>query len=1120
MLPKNSFTAEMLVNLLPHQLDKETQVTTVGPFTKNWIQSSPGRWRKRYDRMKPYWQEFKTSRLRTRKKTDLELINREILSKLRADFKHDSSLEEESLVTSENTSETDSTTSGEASIGSNATTKQPELLRSPSLRRSDINDSAADAMSSFSKRKAKRTPTLLKMIKDSDRALTQLGPINVSPVSPPPHSILVNNNSDHPKPRLIKKVVTFNNIIKDHLNRLNEEPDDTATGIDINTFINKHAATNSVAFSPDTITSQNARSTGMGSTRHFSSGAASSAIESFVTAPEYPDSTHPVGVDHDPWSSDDEDQTDEPDNPPSQRLRSMLSRSSLQPRLLEENRSVVADSVKPPASMTSTKQSVPQAPVIDRHLKNLLGDKESGEILAAEKMLVMLKGTKLKYVSHQFNEIENIETKVLKKWKEYIVVARNTGNTYAPILLQFYENRDIPRIQEDITKPVSKWDTVLSKNTYVKFYSTLDKTIVFWRGSETGTLLYILRPRSHRLSLRWLSLFLRTLGAKKSSNLTIGIPGLGYSIEIKLPVAMIQEEQDRLERERRMNKLVSYHEIKSVLSRASPLLKYVYAVTIKLLKTVGYKKDDLRKFVGGRKYGLAWRHYDRIEWMAESNEEGIYYHWVLLDSYELEMRAKEYFAYNIIFDDNTTMEEPTPIEGFLVRLTTWSGKIKKYKGHLHELFFKPLFFHTHNQFLFFSKTKNVIPGNPVGHEFDNFLDDEDKLAQAPLIYEVRPFQTASNGEIVWLENQNSSYTAKRYDENGFYESQRRKMLLVNSNGFIDLCEVQKIQPFSQPIIPFMIFKPKESHMNSIQREQIIEIIMESGTKILLQAYNQETRDLWIERLTQLSKYWKRRNFETTARINDVREYNLAQFNVNIDSGVDTFLGLQGKKWESTSVDSVADEHLFYRTARSITLQGRLFQKPKKFASFRQYQAILCNGRLLLYNLTNSHYTKNVCQTRVTTIDLTNSSTYVYSGPVTELDLLQGRDRSFDAQNPGAHYIPRVYLDGWRSVEPEEHRCFVLWFGHKKPLKTKRTKSRRRDDGNQVNNENHDGDDNDDENNDNGIDFDIKLVNRLGVGGVSMVFLARSRQERDLWVLALNNEIEQIAESATSDINLN
>jgi len=168
---------------------------------------------------------------------------------------------------------------------------------------------------------------------------------------------------------------------------------------------------------------------------------------------------------------------------------------------------------------------------------------------------------------------------------------------------------------------------------------------------------------------------------------------------------MIQEEQDRLERERRMNKLVSYHEIKSVLSRASPLLKYVYAVTIKLLKTVGYKKDDLQKFVGGRKYGLAWRHYDRIEWMAESNEEGIYYHWVLLDSYELEMRAKEYFAYNVIFDDNTTMEEPTPIEGFLVRLTTWSGKIKSTKVTFMNCFSNHCFFIRIISFCFSVKPK-------------------------------------------------------------------------------------------------------------------------------------------------------------------------------------------------------------------------------------------------------------------------------------------------------------------------------------------------------------------------------------------------------------------------------
>jgi hypothetical protein len=1112
----------MLECQLPQHLDKETRVTTVGPFTKDWIQSSPGRWRKRYDKLRPYWRDFKTSHLGRRKKTDLDLINKETLLKFRADFSHEESLEEESPSTSESTSESASTntSSAEASM---AFTEEQERPRSTILLRSDVNDLvAAGAMTSFSKRKAKRTPTLRNMLQSSDRVLTQLSPINVSPASPPQHSILVKNNLGHTKPRLTKKVVMFNNNIKSHLNRQHEEPDDTATDIDINTFVNSNAAASSVSFSPRTITSQNFRSMEMESTRNFSTGkeTASSGIESFVTAPDYPDSTHPEGVDHDPWSSDEEDQTtDGPANPPSQKLRSILSRSSLQPRLLEENRSVVAESVKHKKSMSSMKPPVPQIRVMDRNLKKLLDDKQTGEILAAEKMLVMLKGTKLKYVSHQFNETENIETKVLQKWKEYIVVARNTGNPHAPILLQFYENRNIPRIQEDITKTVSKLDTVLNKNTYVKFYSTLDKTIVFWRGSETGTLLYILRPRSHQLSLRWLSLFLRTLGAKKAANLPIGIPELGYSIEIKLPITMIQEEQDRLESERSMNKMASYHEIKSVSNQASPVLKYVYAVTIKLLKNVGYTKEDLRKFLGGRKYGLAWRHYDRIEWMDESNEEGIYYNWVLVDAYELEIRAKQYFAQNVIFEDGTTMEEPTPIEGFLVRLTTWKGKIKRYKGHLHELFFKPLFFHTHNQFLFFSKTKNVIPGNPVGYEFENFLDegDEAKVARAPLIYEVQPFQTDSNGDIVWLKEQDSSYTARRYDENGFYEVQRRKLLLVNSNGFIDLCEVQKIQSFSQPIIPFTTFKTTGSHIHPVHKEQIIEIVMDSGPTILLQAFNKETRDLWIERLTQLSKYWKRRIFETTARINEVREHNLTQLNVSIDSGIDTFLGSRGNKWESTSLESVADEHLFCKTSRSITIQGRLFQKPKKFASFRQYQAILCNGRLLLYSLTNSLYNKSVCQTLLMTVDLTNSSTYVYSGPVTELDLLQGRDRSFDSQNPGTHYIPRVYSDGWRSVEPEEHRCFVLWFGRKKPLKTKSAKFKRGVNVGELNDGNYGGGG---KNKSNGIDLDIKLVNRLGVVGVSMVFLARSRQERDLWVLALNTEIERIAESATSDINLN
>ncbi|GME81994.1 unnamed protein product [[Candida] boidinii] len=48
---------------------------------------------------------------------------------------------------------------------------------------------------------------------------------------------------------------------------------------------------------------------------------------------------------------------------------------------------------------------------------------------------------------------------------------------------------------------------------------------------------------------------------------------------------------------------------------------------------------------------------------------------------------------------------------------------------------------------------------------------------------------------------------------------------------------------------------------------------------------------------------------------------------------------------------------------------------------------------------------------------------------------------------------------------------------------------------------------------------IKNVSRLGVTGKSMFFIARSRQERDLWVTKLLNEIERFSEISEETVNL-
>lgn len=785
--------------------------------------------------------------------------------------------------------------------------------------------------------------------------------------------------------------------------------------------------------------------------------------------------------------------------------KSIFSRQSMQ-QTIDENRAKVQQTF----DKSFKGKHIRRHRVADEGLSKLLSLKQKGEIIAAEKLLVMVKGTKLQFISPQFNEVETIDTRVIERWKEYVVVARNTGNESAPILLQFHKVRKVDKIQSDMERPVSDIDTVLTPETFVKFYSTLDKTIVFWRSTPKGSLLYILRARSHESSLRWLSLFLRTLGVQKNPLLHLGIPNLNLAMQLRLPLDMIQEEQERMAASRKNGPLsIAYQNMNSNISRASPLLQYLFAITAKLLNQAGYTKTDILNALGINKLGLSWRRYDRLEWMDQGNEESIYYHWVLSNSHELEMRIKKPYNSFVTFEDGVEMEEPIPIEGYLLRLTTWTGRVTRYRGHLNRHFYETLYFHTHDNLLFYSKTKNSMAPHPsariahhlisrgngtfsVPKEFSNELIDLYK--GAPLVYEVMPFKTNDDGDIEWLRGNTDKEDVERHDAAALFEIQRRVSMLENADGFIDLCAIEIVRPVNGNLEESQ--SPLFDHnMPDFDVEKAFEIVMKTGTVIRLQAYNIHTRDIWIERLAELSRYWKRRLYEDVARINEVRVTNLTRLHLNPESGIEPFISASSFKWEST-LDSMADAYLFPAVgnswSRSISIRGTLYQKPKKHASFRQYQVVLCHGKLILYTMfgrTSLGKVKSrVDNRKFQTIDLTDSSCYVYSGPITEGDLLQGRDKSFDSQNPGSYYVPRVYSDGWKSTEAEGQRCFVLWFGKKKPLTDTNQESLR-----------------------------VKFVNRLGTLGISMVFLARSRQERDLWVLALNNEIERVAEEATQDI---
>ena len=149
------------------------------------------------------------------------------------------------------------------------------------------------------------------------------------------------------------------------------------------------------------------------------------------------------------------------------------------------------------------------------------------------------------------------------------------------------------------------------------------------------------------------------------------------------------------------------------------------------------------------------------------------------------------------------------------------------------------------------------------------------------------------------------------------------------------------------------------------------------------------------------------------------------------------------------------------------------------------------------------------QGRSGSIDLKDS--YIYSGLVAEEDLLyqnQTAASMIEGAHPGRHALPRAYLDEdmgwWTSSDDDMTTCFVIW----RALRRSYFKA-----------------DADDDTNDNGTGDDgqasraggrpgkhIRQVTSLGVPGRSTVFMARSRSERDRWVMSIATEIERLQQT--------
>lgn len=715
--------------------------------------------------------------------------------------------------------------------------------------------------------------------------------------------------------------------------------------------------------------------------------------------------------------------------------------------------------------------------------KRLFRRKKAGELLRVGKCLVCVKVTMEKVFPNHFNEIETVDTRLVERWKEYVIVARNTGNDSEPVRLQFYTSRNISKIENGHKKKKASLEITLGRKDdfNVSLYSSLDKSIALVKRLPRGySRIYILQARSSMHALEWL-LFLSTInGTRPLPPLTLNVPDLKLEAQIDLTI-----EKLRSVTRERPARLIKYSDLTSFISVKSRLAALVLEDALKTLTEV----DTIKKYIdenwdGKVKLGLAWRRYDRLEWLFDIKEAQFSSSWAMLRSHNLELRPKCPYSIPVTDEDGSSMEEPTAIEGFLSRLNSWmpGGRGKGF-------FFRKSYLHTHDNLLFYCRANRAIPPYPESSDPSMTLEE---LAQSiPIVYDTAPFRLDDvTGRIHWITPNLTDEAFQARDKAAMFEIQRRVAMIERSSGFIDLTEVAEVRA------------TETDSDDEFGRE--FELVMERGDVLRIQAHEQYTRDVWIERLQELVKYWKLRSKDRIERTHDIREKNLKL--LQIDEDMDAIVGESMAKWETER--AIADATLYNISglswSRSIHFKGMLFQKPSKFASFRKYYALLCHGDLILY----SPFARDASGVAYPTVSyeryqsISLHDCYVYSGTNITADLLK-RDKWFDRDNPGGHSLPRAYPDGWKSAEDESMRCFALWFARKRLRSQIADNVRDRDE-----------------------DVDIlsappplRMVNRLGVSGVSMVFMTRSRQERDLWMTALKTEIGRMTDDAFKDLHI-
>lgn len=751
--------------------------------------------------------------------------------------------------------------------------------------------------------------------------------------------------------------------------------------------------------------------------------------------------------------------------------------------------------IKNLAKVSKGKAKVKNHDIRNKILNSLLKNYQAGEIIRSEKVLLLVKESFQVLHAETFNESEPFDTRVYERWHESVMIFRKSRDINRPFVIQFYDSRSL-----DNSKKKPNFQIFLSYSTRAQFYSCLDKSICLTVPNDEGLMIYIFKSHFQQDSLRWLSLIKQVTSDDLTQPFDVHVPELELAINFNVSQDFLSKFMDE-EKFITFNKLDNGYQI-----RHSHIFEYLIQTVNQQLQELSYNKPNVRLFLEKTTNPwLCYKYYDRLEWVQKNAETFYLQNQLLSNTFHLEFRQPMQDPREIQVE-NTCLIEPYPIEGFLARLTNTLGKEVSFLRTFHKI----SYFYTSNNILFFTKYYRGTPPSP-----NNQLLKDDGLGllnkEIPEIFLKSPFELDEHDHIAWLD----SPEFEKYDEIALSDFERRTQQIAKAEGLLDLTlvksikaipsdELHKTHKLLQCVLWYSVNNPSYLENEDIV-DSAFQIELLNGSKIKLQASNRIIRDEWINHLNSLSVYWKARTSFQLKRINEVRKKNQDLLRINEYTDSNIVQESDCIEFKHSYADTMIHNIGSLSMSKCVSMSGILYQKQKKHSNFNQYYVVLCPGFLLLFTLyrrskATGAWKKSSFFEHYMTIPIAES--YVYSGNLTANDLLE-MNTGTHSNNPAQHSLPRLYADGWKSAEEEPMCCFTLWFGRKRQI-AGRDKSVLRQ---EVLDDITEHEKNNSRPKNPGI---INMIRKLGFTGKSVVFRARSRQEREMWVSRIHNEIDRFS----------